>query len=158
MINRGNPAKIPVWQKNPPKYTAAYIVQQSNSRWHCELQVALWTPGGTVNSRWHCELQVALWTYLFLWFGLNNENRFPPSLSDLSLSIFPTLILPSPNPPSRLLSPPPPPSYLRWFLWIICRKTLKNHSMRVYPFNWGPRLWDINVPRTSHRSFADPYG
>ncbi len=22
--------------KNPPKYTTAYIVQQSNSRWHCE--------------------------------------------------------------------------------------------------------------------------
>jgi hypothetical protein len=22
--------------KNPPKYTTAYIVQQSNCRWHCE--------------------------------------------------------------------------------------------------------------------------
>jgi len=33
---RENPAKIPVWQKNPPKYNTAYIVQQSNCRWHCE--------------------------------------------------------------------------------------------------------------------------
>jgi hypothetical protein len=26
MVFRENPAKIPVWEKNPPKYTTAYIV------------------------------------------------------------------------------------------------------------------------------------
>ncbi len=31
-----NPAKCPSLAKNPPKYTTAYIVQQSNCRWHCE--------------------------------------------------------------------------------------------------------------------------
>jgi hypothetical protein len=34
MIYRENPAKIPA--KNPPKYSTAYIVQQSNCRWHCQ--------------------------------------------------------------------------------------------------------------------------
>ncbi len=36
MINRENPAKRPSLAKNPPKYITAYIVQQSNCRWHCE--------------------------------------------------------------------------------------------------------------------------
>ncbi len=36
MIRRGNPAKCPCLAKNPPKHTTAYIVQQSNCRWHCE--------------------------------------------------------------------------------------------------------------------------
>ena len=36
MIGRENPAKYPSLAKNPPKYTTAYIVQQSNYRWHCE--------------------------------------------------------------------------------------------------------------------------
>jgi hypothetical protein len=31
-----NPAKYPRLSKNPPKYTTAYIVHQSNCRWHCE--------------------------------------------------------------------------------------------------------------------------
>jgi hypothetical protein len=31
-----NPAKCPSLAKNPPKFTTAYIVQQSNFRWHCE--------------------------------------------------------------------------------------------------------------------------
>jgi hypothetical protein len=31
----------PSLAKNPPKYTTAYIVQQSNCRWHCE---RLFTP------------------------------------------------------------------------------------------------------------------
>ncbi len=31
-----NPAKCPSLAKNPPKYTTAYLVQQSNCRWHCE--------------------------------------------------------------------------------------------------------------------------
>jgi hypothetical protein len=31
-----NPAKYPSLSKNPPKYTTAYIVQQSNCRWLCE--------------------------------------------------------------------------------------------------------------------------
>ncbi len=31
-----NPAKYPRLTKNPPKYTTAYIVQQSNCRWHGE--------------------------------------------------------------------------------------------------------------------------
>ncbi len=34
MIHRENPAKIPA--KNPPNYSTACIVQQSNCRWHCE--------------------------------------------------------------------------------------------------------------------------
>jgi hypothetical protein len=34
MIYRENPTKIPA--KNPPKYSTAYIVQQSNCRWHCQ--------------------------------------------------------------------------------------------------------------------------
>ena len=29
-----NPAKYPRLSKNPPKYTTAYIVHQSNCRWH----------------------------------------------------------------------------------------------------------------------------
>ncbi len=36
MVLRKNPAKIPVWQKNPLKHTTAYIVLQSNCRWHCD--------------------------------------------------------------------------------------------------------------------------
>ncbi len=36
MICRENPAKYPILAKNPPKYTTAYIVQQSNCRWHGE--------------------------------------------------------------------------------------------------------------------------
>ena len=36
MVFRENPAKCPSLAKNPPKYTTAYIVQQSISRWHCE--------------------------------------------------------------------------------------------------------------------------
>ncbi len=36
MICGENPAKYPSLGKNPPKYTTAYIVQQSNCRWHCE--------------------------------------------------------------------------------------------------------------------------
>ena len=36
MICRENPAKCPSLAKNPPKYTTAYIVQQSNCRWQCE--------------------------------------------------------------------------------------------------------------------------
>jgi hypothetical protein len=36
MIYRENPAKNINLTKNPPKYTTAYIVQQSNYRWHCE--------------------------------------------------------------------------------------------------------------------------
>jgi hypothetical protein len=32
----GNPAKYPSLTKNPPKYTPAYIVQQSNCRWLCD--------------------------------------------------------------------------------------------------------------------------
>jgi hypothetical protein len=31
-----NPAKYPRLSKNPPKYTTAYIVYQSNCRWHWE--------------------------------------------------------------------------------------------------------------------------
>ncbi len=31
-----NPSKCPSLAKNPPKYTTAYLVQQSNCRWHCE--------------------------------------------------------------------------------------------------------------------------
>jgi hypothetical protein len=34
MCSRENPAKYPSLAKNPPKYTTAYIVQQSNCRWH----------------------------------------------------------------------------------------------------------------------------
>jgi hypothetical protein len=36
IICEENPAKYPSLAKNPPKYTTAYIVQQSNCRWHCE--------------------------------------------------------------------------------------------------------------------------
>jgi hypothetical protein len=36
MICKENPAKISVWEKNPPKYPTAYIVQKSNCRWYCE--------------------------------------------------------------------------------------------------------------------------
>ncbi len=36
MIYRETLQNIPHWQTNPPKYTTAYIVQQSNCRWHCE--------------------------------------------------------------------------------------------------------------------------
>ncbi len=36
MICGENPAKYPSLAKNLPKYTTAYIVQQSNCRWHCE--------------------------------------------------------------------------------------------------------------------------
>jgi hypothetical protein len=36
VICRENPAKYPSLAKNPPKYTTAYIVQQSNCRWHGE--------------------------------------------------------------------------------------------------------------------------
>ena len=36
MVIRENPAKCPSLAKNPPKYTTAYKVQQSNCRWHCE--------------------------------------------------------------------------------------------------------------------------
>ncbi len=31
-----NPAKYPSLAKNPPNYTTAYIVHQSNCRWYCE--------------------------------------------------------------------------------------------------------------------------
>ena len=36
IIFRENPAKYPSLAKNPPKYTTAYIVQQSNCRWLCD--------------------------------------------------------------------------------------------------------------------------
>jgi hypothetical protein len=36
MICRENPGKCPSLAENPSKYTTAYIVQQSNCRWHCE--------------------------------------------------------------------------------------------------------------------------
>jgi hypothetical protein len=36
MICKENPAKCRSLAKNPPKYTTAYIVRQSNCRWHCE--------------------------------------------------------------------------------------------------------------------------
>jgi hypothetical protein len=36
MVIRENPAQCPSLAKNPPKYTTACIVQQSNGRWHCE--------------------------------------------------------------------------------------------------------------------------
>ena len=36
MICRENPAKCHSLAKNPPKYSTAYTVQQSNCRWHCE--------------------------------------------------------------------------------------------------------------------------
>ena len=36
MMFRENPAKCPSLAKNLPKNTIAYIVQQSNCRWHCE--------------------------------------------------------------------------------------------------------------------------
>ncbi len=36
MICGENPAKYPSLAKYPPKYTTAYIFQQSNCRWHCE--------------------------------------------------------------------------------------------------------------------------
>jgi hypothetical protein len=49
MLYRENPAKFPSLAKNPPKYTAAYIVQQSNCRWH-------------------------VWTFMFIRLGLNNKK------------------------------------------------------------------------------------
>jgi hypothetical protein len=36
MIYSENPTKCPSLGKNPPKYTTACIVKQSNCRWHCE--------------------------------------------------------------------------------------------------------------------------
>ncbi len=35
-VTIGNPAKYPSLTKNPPKYTTAYTVQQSNCRWLCD--------------------------------------------------------------------------------------------------------------------------
>ncbi len=51
MIRRENPAKIPVWEKNPLKYTTAYVYSSKE------------------------KLQVALWTYMFIRLGLNKERR-----------------------------------------------------------------------------------
>jgi hypothetical protein len=36
MIYRETLQNIPLWQTYPQKYTKAYLVQQSNCRWHCE--------------------------------------------------------------------------------------------------------------------------
>jgi hypothetical protein len=36
------PAKYPSLAKNPPKYTTAYIAQQSNCRWLCEPTCLQW--------------------------------------------------------------------------------------------------------------------
>ncbi len=79
MVFRENPAKCPSLAKNPLKYTTAYIVQQSNSRWHCE-------------------------PTFFYGLDLTMKSLFTPSLFDLPLPISPSLIPPSPNPPSPLLS------------------------------------------------------
>ncbi len=78
MINRENPAKCPSLAKNPPKYTTAYIVQQSNRRWHCE-------------------------PTCFSCLASTMKSLFIPCLYDLSLSYLSLSIPPSRNPPSRLL-------------------------------------------------------
>ena len=78
MVIRENPAKCPSLAKNPPKYTTAYIVQQSNCRWHCEPTCS----------------------YVGL---LTQKSLFIPSLFNLSISYPPSLIPPSTNSPSCLL-------------------------------------------------------
>ncbi len=40
-IFRKNPAKYSNLAKNPPKFTTAYLVQQSNCRWRCEPEFLL---------------------------------------------------------------------------------------------------------------------
>jgi len=65
--------------KNPPKYTTAYIVQQSNCRWHCE-------------------------PTFFLGWDLTQKSLSSHPLSSISPSpIFLSLIPLSRNPPSCLL-------------------------------------------------------
>ena len=59
VICRENPVKYPSWAKNPPNYTTAYIVQQSNCRWHGE--PTYWTAVSTWDlNRCSFILQVAL--------------------------------------------------------------------------------------------------
>ncbi len=80
MICVENPAKYPSLAKTPPKYTTAYIVQQSN---YCT--------GGIVNLH---VFQVRLKQK-----KVSSHN--PSSISPSTIS--PSLIPPSPNPPSRPL-------------------------------------------------------
>jgi hypothetical protein len=68
-IYRKKPAKCPSLEKNPPKYTTAYIVQQSNCRWRCE-------------------------PTFFLGWAFNNEQ----SIHTLPLQSLPRLSLPLYNP------------------------------------------------------------
>jgi hypothetical protein len=78
MICRENPAKYHSLAKNPPKYTTAYIVQQSNCRWHCE-------------------------PTFFLGWDFDKNSLFTPSLFNLPISYLNICIPPSRNPPFRLL-------------------------------------------------------
>ena len=78
MICGENPAKYPSLAKNPPKYTTAYIVQQSNCRWHCEPNV----------------FQVRL---------KQRKVSSHPASSISPSPLSPSTIPPPLNPPSRLL-------------------------------------------------------
>ncbi len=73
-----NPAKYPRLSKNPPKYTTAYIVQQSNCRWHGEP------------------------TCFEVRLKQRKDSSHPPSSISPS-TISPSPIPPSPNPPSRFI-------------------------------------------------------
>ncbi len=75
------PAKYPSLGKNPPKYTTAYIVQQSNCRWHCEPTCFL---------RWAFNKEKSLHTLLLqsphLLSSISNPSLYKPSvLSPLSV-------------------------------------------------------------------------
>ncbi len=74
-----NPRESSSLGKNPPKYTTAYIVQQSNCRWHCEP------------------------TFFLRWAFNKEKSLHTLPLQNFSISYPPSLIPPSTNPPSRLL-------------------------------------------------------
>ncbi len=76
MICRENPAKCPSLPKNPPKYATAYIVQQSNCRWHCEPTFFL---------RWAFNKEESLHILLLqsphLLSSISNPSLYKPSVS-----------------------------------------------------------------------------
>ncbi len=78
-IYRKNPAKCPSLAKNPPKYTTAYIVQQSNCRWHCEPTFFLGWSFNTEQSIHTLPLQ-SIHSYL----SISNPSLSKPSVSSPS--------------------------------------------------------------------------
>ncbi len=129
IIYRENPAKIRVWEKNPPKYTTAYIFNRA-------------TAGGTVN------LHVSQ-----VWLQQWKVYSHPPS-SICPFPISPSLIPPSPkSKPS--VSSPRSVWWLKHTEWLLTILSLisKERDKKYRGFYFLYRYGDFTLYFLS-RSFA----